>query len=325
MSAVNVVVFIHGMTPDKDSSDSAAAFISFWDRLCAFKPELRRVFPDHHVQFVSWGHEPQSHSGPLRPDQKLTYAEKNVAARVEYGNVRRSTSPANVLMTGLFGRDYNLPGLRGVLVGLRENIVQYGLSDVVYYCSEEGEKQVRVVVYGQVLELLRKFKQDENDICLHVVGHSLGVTISHDFLFGLFKKNHSPDFLKQADEQDEKDYEYWRKAAVEGRLTVGSFTSMASQLPLFAMRNGVMIDIFHRNGQLNLKDIGITGEGVIWQIFYDVDDVLGFASRDLYADPGNCIRQVQVNSGSMAGAHTGYTTNRTVIERTASLLLANSL
>ena len=46
-----------------------------------------------------------------------------------------------------------------------------------------------------------------------------------------------PDFLKQAHRvEDAADYDLWRTKAHKGELRVGSFVSMASQLPIFALR-----------------------------------------------------------------------------------------
>ena len=326
MSVVNIAVFVHGMIPDIDASDSAAAFVTFWEKITQFKPMLNQVFPPEQVLFVRWGHEQPTSDDMFTPDNMLTRAEQHVARRVEYSSVKKHPSANNIVMSGLFGRDYNLPGLRGILTGMREGVVQYGLADVVYYCSSDGEKQVRRVVYGQALKALRQFK-DVEQVRLHVVGHSLGVTVSHDFLFGLFMRDHDPDFPKQLEKEnveDGKDYLFWRKRALNGQLTVGSYTSMASQLPLFVMRKHTLIEKFYRDEQLDLSSIGLTESGVRWQIFYDVDDVLGFASRDLYADPGNRIRQIQVNTGWKDDAHTNYTVNRRVIESTAGLLVKNS-
>lgn len=325
MAVVNLAVFIHGMIPDKNPSDTTVEFRTFWSDLCAFKPELQSLFPADQVVFVAWGQQPESAASRLRPDQKLTKAEQNVSELVQYDNVKQRPSENNVLMTGLFGRDYGMPGLRGILVNLREEIVQFGLADVIYYCSTDGEAQVRKVVYGDVLNALRKF-QDAEEVRLHVVGHSLGVTVSHDFLFGLFRAGHESDYLQQAEKDHQEQYRFWRKRAEEGTLKVGSFTSMASQLPLFVMRKHAMIDIFQSpEGRLNLDDIGIVEPGVRWQIFYDVDDILGFASRDLYNDPEGHIRQVQVNTGFKDDAHTDYTKNSDVIKSTAELMLKNGL
>lgn len=322
--AVNVAVLIHGMIPDIHAVDSAAAFKEFWQKVEAQDPGIRTFFPPDNLVFVSWGHQPPgSDRDHLRQDQRLTIAQSNIAGRVDYDSVRVSPGPNNVLMNGFIDRDFGIPMLRGILTNLRENIVQFGLSDVVYYCSEQGEKEVRNVVYSQVLECLERFRTQEEEVRLHVFGHSLGVTITHDFLFGLFT-DQNPDFLQQGNAVAAERYEFWRERRKEGKLTVGSFTSMASQLPLFMMRKHTLINTFFENRQLDPAAIGIDHGDVKWQIFYDIDDVLGFASRDLYSDPHGRIKQIQVDTGDSESAHNRYLENKTVIRETARLLTANA-
>lgn len=321
--AVNVAVLIHGMIPDIHEADSAAPFKAFWKKVEAQDHRVRTFFPPENLVFVSWGHQPPG-SDPrnIRQDQRLTTAQFNIAGRVAYDSARVNPGPNNILMGGMFGRDYGIPMLRGILTKLREGIVQFGLSDVVYYCSEEGEKEVRNVVYSQVLECMERFRAQEEEVRLHVFGHSLGVTITHDFLFGLFT-DQNPDFLHQGNTVAANRYEFWRERRKEGKLTVGSFTSMASQLPLFMMRKHKLIDTFFRNEQLDPAVIGIDHGNVKWQIFYDIDDVLGFTSRDLYSDPHGRIKQIQVDTGDSESAHNRYLENQTVIRETANLIMAN--
>lgn len=323
MAVTNIAVLIHGMIPDIHAVDSAAPFKEFWKRVEVQDRRVRGLFPSENVIFVSWGHQPPGSDEHLRQDQRLTTAQFNIAQHVAYDSVRTHPGPNNILMGGMFGRDYGIPVMRGILTQLRENIVQFGLSDVVYYCSEEGEREVRSVVYAQVLECLEGFRKRKNEVRIHVFGHSLGVTITHDFLFGLFTAQ-KPDFLNQGDPVAVDRYSFWRDKAQKGKLRLGSFTSMASQLPLFMMRKHFLINTFFENRQLDPTVIGIDHGDLKWQIFYDIDDVLGFASRDLYDDPENRIKQIQVDTGDSESAHNRYLENETVIRETARLLIANA-
>lgn len=326
MNIINVAVLIHGMIPDRDARDSTLEFRAFWEKMKGVNPAIGECFRENDIHFISWGHEPLSHNGNLRIDQKLTVAEKNVASLVDYKHVRENPGPNNVVMSGLFGGDPGVPFVRRMVVNMRETIIQLGLADVVYYCSAEGESQVRNVVFSKVLRGLEQYEKEPAQVRLHVIGHSLGVTIAHDFLYGLFKRGHISDFIKQGQGEPKamEAFLLWRSRAAEGELRLGSFTAMASQLPLFVMRKHSLIELFHADRErLNPEDIGIRGTGTRWQIFHDVDDILGFASRDLYHDKGNNIRQVQVNAGFGAKAHTEYTSNATVIRETVKLLLTN--
>jgi hypothetical protein len=102
---------------------------------------------------------------------------------------------------------------------------------------------------------------------------------------------------------------------------------MASQLPLMVMRKQRLVDTFYRGRGLDPGSIGLRaderGRRVKWNIFYDLDDVLGFASRDICDDPDRLIRQVQVNCGGVVRAHNAYLSDRTVRDETVKLIRAN--
>ena len=80
-----------------------------------------------------------------------------------------------------------------------------------------------------------------------------------------------------------------------------------------------MIDKLFNHGGLDPADIGVVSSGIQWKFFYDIDDVLGFASRNLYS-PNNAIMDIQVDSGDLPpSAHAGYWENEVVIRETAKL------
>ena len=228
-----------------------------------------------------------------------------------------------------------------MVVSLRQLIVIPGLSDVVYYCSSEGERRVRSEVYGQVLKQLDRYLE-EPKVRIHLIGQSLGVTLTHDFLYALFHSSpkpeannenwsldeeYQPDFVKdrQGSPQNIERFKEWRKKAQKGELELGSLTSTASQLPLFVMRKQKLVDLLAANQTLKAANIGIeTNDRVKWKIFYDVDDLLGFATRRLY-NSGDAIMDIQVDSADRPDlAHTNYWVNEKVIEETANLLFENA-
>src|SRR5206468_2745352 len=142
--------------------------------------------------------------------------------------------------------------------------------------------------------------------------HSLGVTIAHDFLFGLFNTEHAPHFVtqKQGSAKATSWFRAWRKKAQAGELKLGGFACAASQLPLMVMRKQALVTRLRNSQGIDPRDIGVLATGGIqWKIFYDIDDVLGFASRGLYS-PNNAIMDIQVNcGGTPQDAHGGYWTN----------------
>jgi hypothetical protein len=339
MTSTNVLVLVHGMVPDKAPSSPFAQYEAFWQQLCLYKRDLSQQIAQRIG--VQWGHEMPTlsadelkiargwgYTGPrsganIREDEKLTRAQIALGVRVNYDAVRTDPSRNNILMSGLFNRDYGLPFIREKLfIGVRESIILRGFGDVLYYCSPEGETAIRRVVYDQILTQLDAFS-DADEVRLHIFGHSLGVTLTHDFLYGLFAEGHEPGFVKdeQGDPEAIRLFQKWRKKAQEGGLTLGGLASAASQLPLFVMRKPQMVDMLFNDGYFQPKDIGVVSAAQIqWKIFYDVDDMLGFPTRRMYR-PDDAILEVQVDSGDDPGtAHTAYWENTTVIRETADLI-----
>ena len=378
MPPVNILVLVHGMVPDDKprdpliSTEEPQGFLGklfddrkiviyqkFWEELSAKQPELANLFEKftqtasdgkkYTFPFigVEWLHELPASPTPsvdaLYDDQRLTRAQNFVNERVAHKVLREIDEENNHVMD-LFGRDwkmgFDVPTLlilRNLVVGLRETIVTRGLGDVIYYVSADGEERVRKRVYHQVLSKLHPYL-DKPDVRLHLWGQSLGVTLTHDFLFGLFNRdpNYTPGFLKlkatgtETDkidfETDKIDFEKWRKKAQKGELRLGSLTSTASQLPILLMRSQTVVDTFANQRLLNATDIGITDPNrVCWSIFYDVDDLLGFGTRRLY-NHDRAIQEFQVDSGDNPGnAHTNYWKNPVVQKETAQLLYTNAL
>jgi hypothetical protein len=370
MPAVNIFVMVHGMVPDEKPRDPLTTpeepqgflknlfddrkiviYQEFWNKLLARQPKLVDVFEkfkykvsdeqEHEFPFigVQWLHELPAATKPpvdtLFDDQKLTRAQNFINERIAHETLLKVAEKNNYVMQ-LFGLDrgmgYDAPTLlflRHLFVMLRETIITRGLGDVVYYCSPDGEQRVRKRVYGQVLSQLHPYL-NEPHVRLHLWGQSLGVTLAHDFLFGLFyhkDPRYQPGFYEQArNEADKDDFRAWREKARKGELRLGSLTSTASQLPILLLRNQAVVNKFADEKLLDATDIGIQDiNRVQWNIFYDVDDLLGFGTRRLY----NCnqaIQEFQVDTGDNPGnAHTNYWKNSVVIEKTARLLYESAL
>jgi hypothetical protein len=314
----NLVVFIHGITPHARPAGYTQLYRRFWSALTRVEPSLEGEGFSRFAH-VEWGHPIAG--APLREDSLLNEAERRVAERIAFDRVKASPSALNQLHGGILGDWGWLPGLRPVLRRVREQLVTFGLADAVYYTSEEGERAVRSAVYGQVLEKLRPLRA-QRDVRLHVIAHSLGVTVGHDFLYGLFGKAGEPDFLSQTQRpEDRADYDLWRTKAQSGELSVGSFVTMASQLPLFALRKSALMQKLAEGATLDPSVIGIAPDGPVrWLVAYDSDDVLGFATRELYGNAPS-IRQMQVDAGDtpIAG-HDGYWDEQCFIEEAARVI-----
>jgi hypothetical protein len=326
---INVMICIHGMSPESHPVDAMAEFSAWYDDLVTTRPSLAAVLPKEHLIGVQWGHpwadEPLP---PGRPDLQLMTSQEHVVEQTSYRSVSQHPGPDNVVLRGL-GRDWAAPwweAMRGMMATLRETIILRGVGDVIYYVSAAGEAEVRKLVYGTVLRRLDELA-GEAAVRMHVVSHSLGVAIAHDFLYGLFAPGIEPDFIhqEQGDADDRDRYQRWRDRAQAGTLALGSLTSFASQLPLFTMRVPKVIDMLYQGQGLDPALIGIPPEPgrTVWQLFYDIDDPLAFCTRGLYT-PDHAIREFQVDCGDDLRTHSNYWKHSTVLQRTAELIEANS-
>jgi hypothetical protein len=341
MSPVNILIMIHGMIPDSNpkspfeisSNGKYLGYNDFFKALIEKQEELKTIFFNGFIG-VEWGQEQPGEENlatdDLRADHQLTRAQNFINQRIAYDNLVKDPDENNVTMSLFKGSGFDFPLLtpmvRWLVVGLRESIVTRGLGDVLYYTSSQGECLVRKTVYKQVLAKLDPYR-NEPLVRLHLIGQSLGVTLTHDFLYGLFnpKADYIPGFIEQGDAEDIERFNLWREKAQNKQLQLGSLTSTASQLPLFLMRKQELVNRLANEQLIDAKNIGILDSNRIqWQLFYDVDDLLGFGTRRLY----NCdraIKEYQVDTGdNPADAHTAYWNNDFVVEKTAELLFINS-
>lgn len=324
---VNVLVLIHGIVPLRDPADHAREYRAFWDALCTARRELCDFAPPIGVE---WGHPLPYAQDELRADQRLGVAQKQIASRVEYRAVRAQHEPLEEVIPRSQLKPPTALLTRLLTDPIKEQVALLGLSDVVYYCSEEGERAVRRAVYGRVLTALDEHT-GARELRLHVFGHSLGVTVAFDFLFGLFAPSEQwaagkPDFTLDPEVPGDlrERYELWRARAAEGRLRLGSKSSAASQLPLLLLRKQKLVDRLTVPGaRIDAGVIGVRADGAPhWLLFYDVDDVLGFPSRPLFS-PESALREIEVRTGlEPLSAHLGYFRNVRVQDEIAALLAA---
>src|SRR6266550_9648189 len=93
----NILVFVHGMTPDVAPSDPGkpgGTYTKFWTALQGQKPELKNLFPDGPI-FVEWGHQLSTIENPVREDHKLTEVERFVNEQVSYKKLKTYPGPNN--------------------------------------------------------------------------------------------------------------------------------------------------------------------------------------------------------------------------------------
>jgi hypothetical protein len=238
------------MVIDRDPSDFTKTYEDFWAELQKAKPNLTTKI--NKLIKVQWGHTLPGQTSDIRADQELTQAEKFIGDNVNYEQVKQHPGPNNVVLSGLGGLLEDVktgipwfPVLRNFLMDVKERIFLLGFSDALYYSAPDGEKQVRTVVYEQILGELEEFAEASQEVRLHLFGHSMGVTLTHDFLYGLFGSE-DPDFMRQGTTRGVELFGKWKGKAERGELKLGSLSSVASQLPIFMMRKQKLVDSYFR-------------------------------------------------------------------------------
>jgi hypothetical protein len=321
-SPINVVMMMHGMIIEPVNQPDA--YNTLWGRLVEKQHALTNasLFDQTRVHVLWADTHGDADLGKERIDTLLTTAQNNIVAKVADGD-----------FSGLSPFDPAAWVLQKVFRMLHENLLIRGLGDAVFYCSAEGETAMRRVVYGALLDHLTPYEETDREVRLHIIAHSLGVTIAHDLLFGLFAADAEwdagvPDFVhdRQSTAAHREKFTLWRERAHRAKPTFrfGSFSASASQLPVTLLRSAKVIrKLQPKSGKLDSASLGIAGERVQWKIFVDPDDALGFRSKELYLRTG-AIEEYSVNAGFGTEAHTGYWQNETVIEHTAALLVANA-
>ncbi len=307
----HLLAFVHGMQLSHTFEDVAAhTFRPFFEGMGG-----RAAFPElGDPVFTAWGDGLPDGDGS--GDRGLRNAQRNLLARTGVANA--------------WADDLYVPALRGLLREVRERVVTLGFTDVIYYTGAEGEGTVRRRLYGQILsELDRRAPSDEPTV-LHLIAHSLGATISFDLLFGLFNRDpaYVPDFPSTPLVSDAaaESFRRWRKRAHDGALRLGSLTTMASQLPIFAMRKQRLVDILARDQTLDVQQIGLRADDPIerWHNFFDGDDLMAFPVAGLFGSPA-VIRDLPLSAGLLPeGAHVGYWQSE-VAQRVAARAVRNAI
>ncbi len=215
----NILILCHGMTLNTEPATHDHEYNLLTSQLWKMHPELCKKFSQ--IIQIEYGHEmPRGSDHPLRPDEKITRAQQFVQQRVSYRNISTSPSDEDELLPPSLEFGSNL--LRLVTNPIRDTVFAHGLTDALYYASSDGEREIRSVVFSQILDVLGQYSKNQK-LRLHIIAHSLGSTIMFDFLYGLFRKD-KPIIEQLESKTTTQPYAYWRGQTVthhpEGRLSL---------------------------------------------------------------------------------------------------------
>ena len=172
---IEIPVFIHGMNPSKYPGTGEQEYRKLLDRVNnALKLSNKGGFSKDPI-FITWGRPtPQSEEN----DQYLAEVERKIEAYVK-------TSMGNAY-AGPFG-----------LYGVVRDMLFFGITDVSYYLSADGELALRSHVFNFIGQEIRKLdKGAKRCFSITIFGHSAGSVIAHDMLFHLLMIRITPATTK---------------------------------------------------------------------------------------------------------------------------------
>lgn len=295
---INFLIFIPGLIGEDNPQSEAMAFDILWDAVQKYHNLSERM---EEIVIINWQKDDET------KDSKIYLAQKFIAEQLEPERLRKNHNANNSLLPNGESKQNLQPWWKLLVQPLRQSLLLQGLGDLVYYAGVEGQKALQADVHNQVLENLEKYrskvekdlrKQEQTiKVRLHLISHGLGSAIAYDFLQGLFsnKPTIASDILLAEDRETLERHQFWRRAAIGGRIELGSMVSMASPLPILMMRSHHIIDSFAQGETLLPDQIGISNNAkeIIWKNFYNCEDLSAFPIRGLFGDRA-AIQDIEV-------------------------------
>lgn len=292
---VEVPIFIHGISPDKDPTSGDKEY----KQLLTLVNEKMAKYPDKKFTgepiFVTWG-------VPTKPkstgtDQYLAEVERDIQAKVkeEMGNA----------YGGLFG-----------LTGYIRDLLFFGISDLFYYISGDGEEDLRKHIFNQISRALQTMDKESDDyISLTIFGHSAGSVIAHDMLYHMFSSREHPS--EEGTTEDEM--EALRKIIKGGRLRIRRLYTFGSPISLLILRATSLVNKIRKGGVFVPNDIGLVMSDNLsmprWVNFWSRHDLASYPVSFLYSNEKGHIEDHEIKTPlNPKDAHTGYWTSNEMAE-----------
>ena len=294
---IEIPIFIHGITPQKDPATSRQEYHQLLGRV---KDKLKQYpgkkFSDEKI-FITWGvpDAPPKSSGT---HQYLAEVERKIQAKVK----------------DRMGPAYSNPfGLTGYV----RDLLFFGISDLFYYISGDGELDLREHIFTDISRTIQKLDKGVDDhFSLTLFGHSAGSVIAHDFLYHLFSdKKHESE--KGTDYREEM--VTLREMVDEGRLRVRRLFTFGSPISLLVLRATSLVNRFRAGKFFMPEDIGFKKleelSGPRWVNFWSRHDLASYPVEFLYSNAKDLIEDCEVASSiSPKSAHTGYWTSAEMVD-----------
>jgi hypothetical protein len=283
---IEIPIFIHGMNPSKYPGTGIEEYRELLRRVAGAMGEKENGFSKRAI-FITWG-IPTKQSNAK--DQYLAEVERKIETRVKAS------------MKGAYDGPLGL-------YGYVRDMLFFGISDVSYYLSADGESALRDHVFNYVGQALWKMdKGAKRRYSLTFFGHSAGSVISHDLLFHLFG---TKDYTRKDEGDVFDEMERLRGMIAEGRLRVRHLYTFGSPISPLILRSNSLIEKFRKDKLLQPEDIGLRAEPGLknprWINFWTRHDVASYPVAFLYSNQSGVIRDVEISSKiSPLSAHLGY-------------------
>lgn len=295
---LEVPIFIHGISPDKFPTSGEAEY----RQLLKLVKEKLTKYPDKKLSgepiFVTWGVPTKLASGST--NQYLAQVERAIQEKVKEKMGSAYSNP--------FG-----------LTGYVRDLLFFGISDLFYYISADGEKDLRKHIFNHISKAIQTMDKENDDyISLTIFGHSAGSVIAHDLLYHMFSsKEHTSEEGSLEDEMDAL-----RKIIKGGRLRIRRLYTFGSPISLLILRATALVDKFRKGGLLIPHEIGLMmGDNLStprWVNFWSRHDLASYPVDFLYANENELIEDHEISSSiSPKSAHTGYWTSDEMAEYVA--------
>ena len=283
MITKNIIIYIHGISPDPNPSDHKKYYN-------VFEKGLKKSFSAQNLEYpstridIEWGH---NFTGINTDDQHLAKVQKKLLENI---NEKSKQHP-----------DLTINPLRLVHYMIRENFI-LGFSDIFYYISEDGKAAVRKNVNN--LPTLK----DNESYSFTIIAHSAGTVIMHDLLFIIFGGKSKP-YLD--DDNVKQKLASIQAYAKNGKFHIKTFITLGSPITPLIIRSKDLMEKINSDQKIDSTEIGIKS-GSLWLNFWDKDDVISYPLDFLYQTQG-LIKDQYIDLGDVfPTCHNNYWGNQEI-------------
>lgn len=292
-----VVIYIHGITPDEKLATIAKAK-DFEDLRSIHEPE-NKAKVSHENEYMALR---SGISQRIKDDAKQASWDQAVHCFTEWGWEYQESDAANLGASHRLADAQHELGQR-VLRAIKDaywikfiplpirKLTLYGMSDIFYYVSHDGRASIRARICHQIASQLRDILDEPSiNISLTLLGHSAGSVIALDLVSYLFTDDElfMEELIEQARnlEKSKADAEKQRRsegglyrkidaviddsldfveglmklksAKNDGRLTLKSLVTMGSPVSMMALRSDRRIkDLAYGGSRVSLESLGL--------------------------------------------------------------------